>query len=136
MANRILISGLLAASVLAGATAAGAASIDASRQATIDGLAGQLRQVLGLVPSGSKSQVYEAQLVSTVDQANVECPIALAAVRQVQGGTATESEQQALNALGRRVARCGARGTGALAGGGPLAFTSSAVLGGGGSNYQ
>lgn len=127
---------VLAASLFGAATSAGAASIDASRQAVIDNLAGQLRQTISQVAAGSEAGVYEAQLALTLDQANVECAVAIAAVRETQGGKYAPPARTAIDALGRRVGRCGLRGTGALLGGGRVAFTSSAPLGGGGSNYQ
>lgn len=135
-----LAAGVFAAGSIVTSGPASAADLTATRQASIDSLAGQLRQTIKLVPAGSNESAYEGQLVAAVDQADVECAIAIAAVREMVGMQASPPAREALAALLRRVGRCGVRGTGAISGGGPVAIASGPTLGGGGSangsNYK
>lgn len=135
-----IAAGAFAAGLIVTSSPASAADLTATRQAAIDSLAGQLRQTVKLVPTGSNESAYESQLVAEVDQANVECAIAIAAVQEMAGMEAPAPAHEALAALLRRVARCGVRGTGAISGGGPAAIAFGPTLGGGGSangsNYK
>ena len=137
MTHRGATAALALTLALVGGSGALATVGGSGRQAAIDGLANRLGQTVADTPEGAHEDFYEGQLVAAIDQAQVECAIAIAAVQEARGRPAPTAAHQALLVLSRRVGRCGG-GTGALGGGLTAGGNGPAAGGGGtaGSNYR